>query len=78
MRLAVLVLVALAPLGCGGGLPSQDATDIVNATRLTGASYAHQDAGTAGAALIREAFCDLDKVAQDQKLTRIDSGIPCN
>lgn len=74
MRAAVLVLV----LGCGGGLPSEDGAKLTNAARLTAASYAHQDAATAGAALIREAHCDVQQVLVDTKVGPIDSGVPCN
>lgn len=73
-----LCLLALVVAGCGGGMSSESATDVQDATRLTAASYAHQDAGTAGAALIRQAHCSLQAVIRNEKLSPVDAGIPCN
>ena len=73
-----LVLLAVVT-GCGGGnvAPTTEA-NVENAARLTAASYAHQDAGTAGAVLIKEAHCDLQAVILDQKFAPVDAGVPCN
>jgi len=75
MRCAVL---ALALAGCGGNIASTTEANVENAARLTAASYNHQEAGTAGAALIKEANCDLQKVIVDQKFAPYEAGIPCN
>ncbi len=76
---AILGIAALAgALSACGGLASTTPANVDHATRLTAASYRHQDAGTAGAALIREAYCDLDAISRDEKLPRLDAGIPCN
>ena len=74
----VLRLVVIgAIIGCGGNIASTTEANVENAARLTAASYAHQDAGTAGAALIKEAHCDIQKVIADQKFAALDSGIGC-
>ena len=78
LALPVLALVLGASCAaCSAAVPAVTATKIEDATRLTAASYAHQDAGTAGAALIREAHCDLQSTIGDLKLAPVDSGIPC-
>ena len=75
----VVLSVALATVsGCGTTLASTTEANVENAARLTAASYRHQDAGTAGAALIREAYCDVAKVLADEKFPPVDAGIPCN
>lgn len=69
--------VVTALTACGGGLPPEDKANIQNAAKLSAMGYAHQDAGTAGAALDRGAYCASAAVLRDLKLPAVDAGINC-
>ena len=72
MRRATILLFALA--GCGG-ISDQQLAKIKSCATLTSLGYHRQDAGTAGAADDRVAFCACNSVLRDVD-AGIDGGVP--
>ncbi len=77
MKRLALVLSAVLAASCARGLSDANRESLRNAAKLSGMAYTHQDAGTAGAALDRGAFCAVASVIRDQKLAPVDAGIAC-
>lgn len=77
--MCIRIAVASAALvACGASvLAPEDAAGLRDIAVLTGMGYAHQDAGTAGAALDRGAFCAANGILARQHLPTVDAGIQC-
>ena len=75
MRFALVAAVLV--IGCGRGLPAEDATDVENAAVSSALAYKYLDADSNAAILICATHRSVQAVIRDQKLAPVDAGIPC-